>query len=90
MGGASYPDYADLRDSHVLGGLAAFSTVELTLDMNGAPERIEGQVVTGNFFDVLGVSPVIGRTFNPEDDRVGFASARRRSVVRHMAAAFRQ
>jgi macrolide transport system ATP-binding/permease protein len=71
VGGASYPDYADLRDSNVLDGLAAFSGVELTLDMNGAPERIEGQVVTGNFFDVLGVPSLIGRTLTPEDDRIG-------------------
>jgi len=71
VGGASYPDYADLRDSSVLDGLAAFAGVELTVDMNGARERIEGQVVTGNFFDVLGVPAVIGRTFTPEDDRIG-------------------
>src|SRR5918996_695998 len=71
VGGASYPDYADLRDSNVLGGLAAFSSVQLTLDINGAPERIEGQVATGNFFDVLGIPSVVGRTFTPEDDRIG-------------------
>ena len=71
VGGASYPDYADLRDSNVLDGLAAFAGVELTVDMNGARERIEGQVVSGNFFAVLGISAVIGRTFTPEDDRIG-------------------
>ena len=54
VGGASYPDYADLRDSHVLDGLAAFAAIVLSLDTNGDAERIEGQVVTGNFFDVLG------------------------------------
>jgi predicted permease len=70
LGGTSYPNYADLRDSDVLDGLAAFTGVVLTLDMDGAPERIEGQVVTGNFFDVLGVPSVIGRTFTPEDDRI--------------------
>jgi hypothetical protein len=55
VGGASYPDYADLRDSNVLGGLAAFAGVELTVALNGERERIAGQMVTGNFFDVLGV-----------------------------------
>jgi predicted permease len=71
LGGASYPNYADLRDSNVLDGLAAYSTVQLTLDTNGVPERIEGQIATGNFFDVLGVRSVVGRTLTPEDDRVG-------------------
>jgi predicted permease len=71
VGNASYPDYADLRDSNILDGLAAFTGISLTLDMNGTPERIVGQVVTGNFFDVLGVSTVVGRTLKPEDDRLG-------------------
>jgi predicted permease len=71
VGGASYLDYVELRDSNVLEGLAAFDDVELSLDTNGASERIEGQVVTGNFFDVLGVRPIIGRTFTPDEDRVG-------------------
>ena len=71
VGSASYPDYSDLRDSGVLKGLAAFSEVELTIDVNGVPERVEGQVVTGDFFNVLGVPPVIGRTFTREDDRIG-------------------
>ncbi len=71
VGNASYPDYADLRDSNVLDGLAAFSGIALTLDANGTPEQINGQVVTGNFFDVLGVPAAVGRTFTPEDDRLG-------------------
>jgi putative ABC transport system permease protein len=71
VGNASYPDYADLGDSNVLDGLTAFNGIALTLDTNGIPERIEGQVVTGNFFDVLGVPAAVGRTFTPEDDRIG-------------------
>ncbi len=71
VGSASYPDYADLRDSNVLDGLAAFSGIQLTLDVNGTPERVNGQVVTGNFFDVLGVPAVVGRTLQPDDDRLG-------------------
>ena len=68
---ASYPDYADLRDSHVLDGLAAYGEIQLTLDNNGTPEQIAGQVVTGNFFDVLGVPAVAGRAFTGDDDRIG-------------------
>ena len=71
VGNTSYLDYADLRDSKVLDGLAAFSGISLTLDTNGTPERIDSQVVTGNYFDVLGVPAAIGRTFTPDDDRIG-------------------
>ncbi len=71
VGGASYPDYADLRDSHVLEGLSAYSDIQLTLDDNGTPERIAGQVVTGNFFEVLGVPAIAGRGFTADDDRIG-------------------
>ena len=71
VGSASYPDYADLRDGNIFDGLAAFTSILLTLDTNGTPEQIVGQVVTGNFFDVLGVPAVVGRTLKPEDDRLG-------------------
>ncbi|HTG99619.1 MAG TPA: ABC transporter permease [Vicinamibacterales bacterium] len=71
VGGASYLDYVDLRDSHVLHGLAAFTGVEVTVDLDGEPQRIPGQLVTGNFFEVLGVPAAIGRTLNMDDDRLG-------------------
>ena len=71
VGTSSYPDYADLRDSGVLGGLATFGGISLTLDTDGLTERIDGQVVSGNYFDVAGVRPVAGRTFSPEEDRIG-------------------
>ena len=71
MGTSSYPDYADLRDSGVLGGLATFAGISLTLDTDGLTERIDGQVVSGNYFEVAGVRPVAGRAFSPEEDRIG-------------------
>ena len=70
VGGASYLDYVDLRDSKVLDGLAAFTGVEVTVDLNREAQRIPGQLVTGNFFDVLGVPAAVGRTFNTEEDRL--------------------
>ena len=65
----SYPDYVELRDqSAVLSGLAAWSTIELDL---GRPsvERIQAQIVSGNYFDVLGVNAAKGRMFHADDDR---------------------
>ena len=70
LSNTSYPDYVDLRDSNVLDGLAAVTDVEVTVDLNGEPQRIPGQLVTGNFFDVLGVPAAIGRTLNMNDDRL--------------------
>ena len=43
LGSASYPDYADLRDSGVLDGLVAFAGISLSLDTAGVTERIDGE-----------------------------------------------
>jgi predicted permease len=42
----------------------------MTVDVDGTSERIDGQIVTGNYFDVLGVHPIIGRSFLANDDRI--------------------
>ena len=65
---SSYPDFADLRASGVLADLAAFSDIQVSLDADGGAERIDAQVVSGNYFDVLGVRPVLGRGFAPTED----------------------
>jgi hypothetical protein len=71
LGGSSYPDYVDLRESGVLDGLAAYSRVGLSLDAGGTTEEIDGQIVSGNYFDVLGIRPVLGRAIAPNEDHVG-------------------
>lgn len=71
VGGSSYPDYVDLRDSGVLEGVAAFADTGLSLDVGGVTDRIDAQIVSGNYFDVLGVRPVIGRAFRKEEDSIG-------------------
>jgi hypothetical protein len=55
VGPVSYPDYIDLRDSGVLEGLAAFAPISMTLDAGGWVEQVEGEIVSGNYFDLLGV-----------------------------------
>jgi predicted permease len=62
--------YRDFRDQNTVfdGVLARFPT-PLTLLANGQAERVSGELVTGNYFDVLGVRAHIGRTFNADDDR---------------------
>ena len=72
----SYPDYRDLRDrSTTLAGLAAVRNVPVTLAADGRSERVWAQLVSGNFFEVLGVEAQAGRTLTPADDRFPNAQA---------------
>lgn len=64
----SYPDYIDLRDrNHSFSGIAASSLRPLDLTGRGKPERVWGALVSANYFDVLGLKPVLGRRFVPAD-----------------------
>jgi predicted permease len=66
-----YQEYLALRDApEVLTGLAAVSSINMNLASEEAIEQIPGQLVSGNYFPVLGVRPRIGRLLAPEDDRV--------------------
>jgi len=66
----SYPGYVDLRDGNdVLAGLVAYFQRAFTLSDASHAERVIGQIVSGNYFDVLGVRPALGRFFLPEEDR---------------------
>ena len=65
----SYPMYRDLRDrSSVFSGVVARAGVAVSVSWNGQTERARAEMVSGNLFEVLGVSAAIGRTFTPEDD----------------------
>src|SRR5262249_22400458 len=70
---SSYPVYTDYRDGATsFSGVAAFDDAEplhLSTD-GGKAERVVGAVVTGNYFDVLGVPPARGRLLTADDDRV--------------------
>lgn len=66
----SIPNYRDLRDRNdVLSGLFAYRFAPVSLSNNGVNERLWGYLVTGNYFDVLGVQPALGRYFTQEDDK---------------------
>ncbi len=67
----SYPMYRDFRDQNtVFDGVIARFPAPLTLTTDGQAERVEGELVTGNFFGVLGVRAAAGRLFSADDDRV--------------------
>ncbi len=68
----SYPMYRDLRDRNtVLSGLLARGGQSFNLTDNASNERVEGELVSGNYFDVLGIAPAAGRFFESEDDKAG-------------------
>ncbi len=75
-GASSYPDYVDFRDRNdVFSGLVAYSVTPFSLSTGGESERVFGEVVSGNYFSVLGVHPALGRSFLPEEDRTPGAHA---------------
>jgi predicted permease len=65
----SYPNYVDYRDQNdVFTGLLVFGGAAMSLSGTGEPEQINGLMVSGNYFDLLGVKAARGRTFLPEED----------------------
>jgi len=66
----SYADYLDYRkdSGDVLSGLAAYTTLPANLVVGQATERINVGLVSDNYFSVLGVTPIIGRAFLPEEN----------------------
>ena len=72
----SYPDFVDYRDQNtVFEGIVAESMVQAALSDQKLNDVIWGQVVSGNYFDVLRVKPVLGRTFAPDEDKTPGAAA---------------
>src|ERR1041384_3156074 len=65
-----YPNYVDFRDQNqTLSGLLVYRFAPLSLSRGGNNERIWGYEVSGNYFDVLKVQAIHGRTFLPEEDQ---------------------
>ena len=70
FGNFSYPLYTEFRDrSEVLEGLLAYRFAPMSLSQGGNNERLWGYLVSGNYFDLLGVRAVRGRMFTQEEDR---------------------
>ena len=68
----SYPMYVDLRDGQpgVFSGLAARYQDVADVAAGGTAQRAAVELVSGNYFQVLGVGPALGRTLTPDDDKV--------------------
>ncbi|HKS80530.1 MAG TPA: ABC transporter permease [Candidatus Acidoferrales bacterium] len=65
----SYADYKDLRDrNHSFTGLMASGLWPLSLTGEGRPQRVWANLISANYFDVLGVRPALGRAFLPAEE----------------------
>src|SRR5438270_302485 len=65
-------NFLDWRQQNtVFEGMAAFAMRSFNLTGVGEPERLDGRRVSANLFDLLGVKPILGRSFVPEEDKPG-------------------
>jgi putative ABC transport system permease protein len=65
----TYPMYKDLRDqSHAFAGLIATAPSDIGYSFQGNAQTDRAEIVSGNYFNVLGVEPALGRVFTQADD----------------------
>ncbi len=66
----SYPDYRDFRDRQTgMATIAGMRLAPMNVEIGGAASRVWGYLVTGNYFEMLGVHAARGRLLTPADDR---------------------
>ncbi|HEY6217029.1 MAG TPA: ABC transporter permease [Pyrinomonadaceae bacterium] len=71
-GSHSYPNFFDLRAQNtVFERVASYHSGDYILTGRGEPARLRGEVVTADLFPLLGVAPMLGRTFLPDEDKPG-------------------
>ena len=65
----TYPDFESMRDGQQsFVGITAANIAPMSLTGKGKPERVWGMVASANYFDLLGVRPILGRGFLPDED----------------------
>ncbi|MGO8792650.1 MAG: ABC transporter permease [Terriglobia bacterium] len=73
-GSISYPNFLDWqRDNHTFSSMAVARGYGFTLTGAGEPEQVRGEFMSSDFFPLLGVKPLMGRTFAPGEDAIGAA-----------------
>ncbi len=71
-GSISYLNFLDWqRDNRSFDAMAAYRWGNATLTGSGEPENLTGEMVSAGFFEILGVKPLLGRTFTADEDRLG-------------------
>lgn len=65
----SYPMYKDLRDQNqVFSGILATDKAQVGISWHNQSESNDAEVISGNYFQLLGLNPALGRLFTPQDD----------------------
>ena len=68
--GVSSPNFEDWREQNQsFAGVAAYDDRSFALTGRGEPEQLSGGIISHNTFEILGVAPMLGRAFRPEEDR---------------------
>src|SRR3569832_898117 len=71
-GSHSYPNFMDVRAQNtVFEQMSSYHSGDFIMTGRGEPARLQGQVVTADLFSLLGVQPMLGRTFLPDEDKPG-------------------
>ena len=71
-GSISYLNFTDWRRMNTtFAAMAAYRSTGFNLSGNGEPERLHGEMISAGFLEILGVNPVMGRTFTTDEDRLG-------------------
>ena len=69
--GASHREILDWRElNHSFSEVAAYDDISLNLRTTGEPRRVEAEMVSASYFDIVGATAARGRTFTPDEDRV--------------------
>ncbi|HKP84165.1 MAG TPA: ABC transporter permease [Pyrinomonadaceae bacterium] len=69
-GSHSYPNFMDMRAQNTtLERVSSFRSASFVMTGRGEPARLQGLVATADLFPLLGVAPVLGRTFHPDEDK---------------------
>jgi hypothetical protein len=79
----TYPIWEEVRKrAELFAGAAAWSSTRFNLSQNSQAEFVSGLLVSGCFFDVVGVSPILGRGFTDADDTRGGGPGGAVAVIR--------
>src|SRR5262249_5391747 len=76
MNSLSYPMFLDFREQNqVFSGMLCRFGTSLSMSHTGQTERVAAELVSGDYYNVLGIRPAVGRLISPEDTRVAAATA---------------
>ena len=71
-GSISYPNFEDWRRmNRSFSSIAAYRSTGFNLSGHGEREHLHGEMISAGFFEILGINPLLGRSFSADEDRLG-------------------